>query len=92
MIELLRSGSEEAKENASFGWFTPLIELLYYRIFSLNADNEVEVVRLGGFTPLIELLRSGSEVAKERASGALMNLSLMLTMTKRSFVWVVCLL
>lgn len=61
LVELVRDGSEDAKEAAAWALSN----------LALNDDNEMAIVEAGAIVPLVELVRGGSEGAKEQAAAAL---------------------
>ena len=65
LVNLLQSGSDEAKENAA-GALGSLAR---------NSDNQTKIVEEGALPPLVNLLQSGSDEAKTNAAGALGNLA-----------------
>ena len=65
LVQLLRDGSEGAKEQAACALSN----------LALNAENKVAIVRAGALEPLVPLLRDGSAGAKENAARALRSLS-----------------
>ena len=65
LVELLRSGSADAKEQAA----AALANL------AVNDANKAAIVEAGGIAPLIELVRSGSAERQGERGGALWNLT-----------------
>ncbi|KAH8092393.1 hypothetical protein JL720_5363 [Aureococcus anophagefferens] len=66
LVELVRSGSADAKDSAARA---------LGNLACANDDNQVAIAAAGGIAPLVEVVRSGSDRAKASAVGALANLA-----------------
>ena len=68
LVNLLKSGSSEARENAAGVLWSLSVE---------NPENRTKIANAGALPLLVNLLESSSYEARETAAGALMNLAVM---------------
>ena len=80
LVALIRDGNDAQKQSAA-GALQKIARPSGYRTSSIShvqniaRDNQVAIAKAGGIPPLVALIRDGTNAQKERAAGALRNLS-----------------